>query len=765
MSYIILKWRNPASINGQPSSSSKIRLDTRALAFTVNSPVLSVNGQTGDITLTAADVAADPFGSADAVRSELQSQINEKADAATVNQQIDGINQLIPNFATQTYVLTALTPKASIAYVDNAVAAKADALATSQALATKATTVQLNEVKALAESNELKVGTKAEQSSVDNLSATVTAQGQTLLTKADIAALTTLAQLVNTKADQAYVISEIARITGNAPAALDTLAEIAEQLGNDETQINNLLNQIGNRVRFDAAQSLTTTQQNQARDNINAETKGVAQSLVAAITPASIGAATSDDGAKARSALQSGDVAPVALSGSFSDLVNKSSLFNLVYSAYAVGSNAVIAATDTLGQMLGKLQGQISANTSAIDTKADATSTLQAINTKEPTISTGTISQYWRGDKTWRDFATDVRGTVLTGLSTATSTAITASDTVLVALGKAQALINAANADINSLTLKGMDLVNNGLGQLFSNRFWTAYSYDPLDKPVGTVGSFTLSGVNIGIGDEFIAVEPNRKYLFSYQAKQKASGVVANIYGFIAPYDIDKLQIQPVYYMAQANTLTTLAADLKPGDTVMQLTSAANWNNAGGAANTHLRSMIVWNYTDGRGYKWPANTYSRNWFNNLYNEGAISGNTITLRVPWAGATIPAGTEVSNGSSGGSYMYIGAAGISTPASWTQYSGIVGGVHTSGTTSAATTAFPMMTAFVKLGFWGNRDPSTGTVVPASRSSFGAISFKDLGYPMATQAASTATDVTTLKNDFNALLTKLKNNGLMN
>lgn len=170
--------------------------------------------------------------------------------------------------------------------------------------------------------------------------------------------------------------------------------------------------------------------------------------------------------------------------------------------------------------------------------------------------------------------------TVLTGLSTATATAIVATDTVLGGLGKAQALINAANADINSLTLKGMDLVSNGLGQLFSNRFWTLFSYDPLDKPVGTVGSFTLVNATMGSGNEFIAVEPNRKYLFSFQSRQKASGIVANIFGFIAPYDIDKLSIQPQHYMAQANTLTTLAVDLKPGDTVIQLTSAANWRKS-----------------------------------------------------------------------------------------------------------------------------------------------------------------------------------------
>ncbi|GAA0260672.1 hypothetical protein [Rhodanobacter caeni] len=60
----------------------------------------------------------------------------------------------------------------------------------------------------------------------------------------------------------------------------------------------------------------------------------------------------------------------------------------------------------------------------------------------EPAIAAGTTAQYRRGDKTWRDFATDVRGAVLTGLSTATSAVITATDTVLGALGKLQAQIN-----------------------------------------------------------------------------------------------------------------------------------------------------------------------------------------------------------------------------------------------------------------------------------------------------------------------------------
>lgn len=44
---------------------------------------------------------------------------------------------------------------------------------------------------------------------------------------------------------------------------------------------------------------------------------------------------------------------------SFSDLLSQSALFNLVYSAYVIGSNTAILASDTLGQMLGKLQAQV----------------------------------------------------------------------------------------------------------------------------------------------------------------------------------------------------------------------------------------------------------------------------------------------------------------------------------------------------------------------------------------------------------------------
>lgn len=53
-------------------------------------------------------------------------------------------------------------------------------------------------------------------------------------------------------------------------AALDTLKEIGDALAADDADIAGILVALGNRVRFDAAQSLTTPQQLQARQNIGA---------------------------------------------------------------------------------------------------------------------------------------------------------------------------------------------------------------------------------------------------------------------------------------------------------------------------------------------------------------------------------------------------------------------------------------------------------------------------------------------------------------
>jgi hypothetical protein len=62
----------------------------------------------------------------------------------------------------------------------------------------------------------------------------------------------------------------VASIVQSSPAALDTLQELAAALGGDANFATTTATALGNRVRTDAAQSLSAGQQQQARNNIGA---------------------------------------------------------------------------------------------------------------------------------------------------------------------------------------------------------------------------------------------------------------------------------------------------------------------------------------------------------------------------------------------------------------------------------------------------------------------------------------------------------------
>jgi hypothetical protein len=64
------------------------------------------------------------------------------------------------------------------------------------------------------------------------------------------------------------ISASINALVNGAPAALDTLKELADLLSSNDSAINSLVTSVSNRVRFDAAQTLTTEQQAQACTNI-----------------------------------------------------------------------------------------------------------------------------------------------------------------------------------------------------------------------------------------------------------------------------------------------------------------------------------------------------------------------------------------------------------------------------------------------------------------------------------------------------------------
>jgi hypothetical protein len=81
-----------------------------------------------------------------------------------------------------------------------------------------------------------------------------------------------------------------------------------------------------------------------------------------------------------------------------------------------------------------------------------------ADDTKEPSVTAGLFTQFWAGNKTWRNLAADVRAVSLAGLSTATNAVIAATDSILAALGKLQAQVTdlgTSKANITSPTFSG----------------------------------------------------------------------------------------------------------------------------------------------------------------------------------------------------------------------------------------------------------------------------------------------------------------------
>jgi len=276
----------------------------------------------------------------------------------------------------------------------------------------------------------------------------------------------------------------------------------------------------------------------------------------------------------------------------------------------------------------------------------------------------------------------------------------------------------------NYVQSRSYNLVTNGSGSLGTNQNFSSCTFTSADAPTGASGSFIpTSSTGARFTDELIPVDPNKTYELAFDFRQVTGQ--ANFYAGVAPYDAYGLLIQPYMYGAQTGTQTTLAAPLNPGDTTVTLASSANWYN-GAAANTWQRSIIIWDYVDPGGKKWDPNVYSRNWTSDAYASGGISGNVITLRAPWAGAAIPAGTAISNGFQGSNYMYFGSSSAPAPLTWTHYAyRTQKGVHPGGTPSAATAKFPAMTARIKIVMLTGYAPITAP----NQQAFSNVSFAEV------------------------------------
>jgi len=266
-----------------------------------------------------------------------------------------------------------------------------------------------------------------------------------------------------------------------------------------------------------------------------------------------------------------------------------------------------------------------------------------------------------------------------------------------------QSTVDNTVEQINKETIsRGEQLVTNGNGMMGDNTNFSQLTFDGSNSNYSP-GSFTRTGNYAYVGsNDYFPIDANKRYRFEMDVKSRSN--LSTMYSFIIFYDVDKYAITADYHMYRANTLTTLARELKAGDTVVYLTSVANYTTLG--TGNHQRALIFWDYKNSFGYQYPPETYSRNilmpaWTDN--NSINSTNNTITLASAYTGKTHPAGTYVSQGLSGGNYKYTPLSNHKIPTTWTHYTGYYDGVDLSGTN--VTTKIPPGTAYGRVGFLWN------------------------------------------------------------
>ncbi|GAB3892330.1 hypothetical protein GCM10028803_05040 [Larkinella knui] len=243
----------------------------------------------------------------------------------------------------------------------------------------------------------------------------------------------------------------------------------------------------------------------------------------------------------------------------------------------------------------------------------------------------------------------------------------------------------------------------------------TKLIFDPTQSvPAGGKGAFKYTGLAAFVRTtDLIPVNLLRRHRISMVARTgdaNGANYDANARGYfgIICYDADGLEITPPHFAKVSGAAqTTLAVALNPGDTTLTLTSAAGWHTGATAAN---RGFAWYPYTNALGQLFPDYGYSRNlssnypvyWQSNggTWLSGGIAGNVITLRSPWAGPALAAGTKVANVMEGGTYLYSSALiNALVPNAWTLYDAYIQGVNPGNTEDPANMMFRPGTAFIR------------------------------------------------------------------
>jgi hypothetical protein len=205
------------------------------------------------------------------------------------------------------------------------------------------------------------------------------------------------------------------------------------------------------------------------------------------------------------------------------------------------------------------------------------------------------------------------------------------------------------------------DKSNKGFGRFESTSTDTSGQFISTDSVFGNgCMDFQGHGTISNYINYLIPINTNDVYQFDIWLRSM-SAELASGYVSIICFDKDKRFLTHDRTMHYAATRTTLAADLKDGDTIVQLTSSASWVNTDPTLQHHTKQIGIFDHSEFRNYE--VSRLNAYFFR-------VEGNTIILTQPWNGGLIKAGTYVANCFSGSTYSYPHIPNY--PQVWTNYS---------------------------------------------------------------------------------------------
>ena len=405
-----------------------------------------------------------------------------------------------------------------------------------------------------------------------------------------------------------------------------------------------------------------------------------------------------------------------------------------------------ILTSDTVLSGLGKAQAQL--------------------NNKEGAIQGGPSTAYWRGDKAWKDFSSDVRASPITGVSFADTSDVIVADSFLSAIGKLQAKFSGIASTIRSASLLGLstasstdviasDSILTAIGKLQSRLSNFANGITATVQGTVLTGLATVTNSAINATDTLlVALGKLQAQISIHAGSGGATHAVATISanGFMSL--ADKAKLDSVEPSSTANSPDLYLLDRSHHSGSQTAATINDFATAVGAATLGKESLS--NKGIALGYQ-GLNASARSDYTNVpaydVTKAYVAGDMVRYtdaNVYYASGTVPANTSWTIGYAGATWQIADSAVVTAWALTNAYQQYELVVYSDGSMYSANGFVPANTAW-SVGITGATWKALGGGGPSTNTFIGTTSTEALRLSNAAEIIAIAASAPTASTAF--------------